>query len=336
MIHLKKLFSGKKPKKWLVTGACGFIGSHLVEALLTYGQDVTAIDNFSNGSRKTLAILKKLKTNGGKFTFFEGDLRDRKFCSEITQKIDVVLHQAAMGSVSRSMKDPLLYLDHNVNGFVNLIVAADQAGVKRFVYASSSSIYGSSQELPKREDRIGYALSPYALTKRIDELYADLFSRIGSMNFVGLRYFNVFGSRQNPNGEYAAVIPRWIEATAQGKSVTIFGDGKTSRDFCFVGNVVEANLLGATVTDKKALNQVYNVGLGKSTSLIDLLGLIQEGVIKVEGSVKKVKPTKKGFRSGDIRHSNADIGKIRKYLKYSGQYDLKAGLDLTIPFYLKS
>jgi len=379
----------KQPKTWLVTGCAGFIGSHLTETLLKLNQNVVGLDNFATGHRRNLELVRKEigEKAWERFHFIRGDIRKLADCYRAfglrprhpalrtqhplpsTQhqkfktlnsrfKIDIVLHQAALGSVPRSIKDPLNTHEVNVTGFVNILMAARDAGVKRFVYASSSSVYGDSTILPKREDRIGHQLSPYAVSKYANELYAWVFGKCYGLETIGLRYFNVFGPRQDPEGPYAAVIPRWIAAVKKGKPVLIYGDGKTSRDFCYVDNAIQANLLAGLTKNKKALDQVYNVACGARTTLNKLYTLIssayrstphtalrtnshpllstQKGsrqwavgsrrMVKKDRSHELIHASKKvylKFRTGDIRHSLADIAKSCKLLSYNPTSQIK-------------
>lgn len=320
-----------KPKRWLVTGAAGFIGSHLVEALLSQGQNVLGVDNFSDGYKENLDEVTCLeKSKQGSFKFIEGDLQNLELCRQICSDIDIVLHQAALGSVPRSITEPINTYGSNVSGFVNILTAAKDAGIRRFVYASSSSVYGDDPVSPKVEGSIGVPLSPYALSKRINEEYADLYSRIYGMECLGLRYFNVFGPRQNPNGAYSAVIPRWFDSIKREESVVIYGDGETSRDFCYVDNVVQANLLAATTTNTLAYGNIFNVGCAQRTTLNDLFHLIRELLY----SKKRFDPVYEPFRSGDIRHSLADISRATCLLGYYPQVDLEEGLSRTMCWYV--
>ena len=327
-----KLALQREPKTWLVTGAAGFIGSHLVEALLNLDQRVVGLDNFSAGKRENLEqIRNSIKpVRWSAFSFIEGDIRDSERCRAACANANFVLHQAAQCSVAGSMADPLLTHEVNVTGFLNLLWAARAAGVKRCVYASSCAVYGDSSEVPSVEERVGNALSPYALSKQIDELYSGIFARSYQFPSVGLRYYNVFGPRQDPNGAYAAVIPRWITALLRNQQPIIYGDGEATRDFCFVEDIVQANLLAATATSTDALNHVYNVGRNESTSLSVLYGLIQQ---KLQRS--KINPSYQNPRSGDIRVSRGDISRARRLLGYEPAVTLSDGLDRTIAWYQK-
>lgn len=315
-------------RRWLVTGAAGFIGSNLVEALLGCGQEVVGIDNFATGHRRNLEGF----TAGGAFRFTEADIRDRDACAAAVEGADVVLHQAALGSVPRSMEDPLASHDANVTGFINLLEAARRAGVPRFVYAASSSTYGDHEALPKCEDITGNPLSPYAATKLIDEIYAGVWARAYGYRATGLRYFNVFGPRQDPDGAYAAVIPKWVAAMVRGEPITINGDGETSRDFCFVANAVQANVLAA-LAGEEAQGEAYNVAVGGRTSLNQLFAMIRDGLERHQVHYA-LEPVYGPFRAGDVRHSEADIGKAAAQLGYLPTHDVAAGLDQALPYYL--
>lgn len=319
---------------WLVTGAAGFIGSNLVETLLDAGQTVVGLDNFSTGHRRNLDELQRLlpAEYAGRFRMIEGDIRDRDQCAAAVEGIDFVLHQAALGSVPRSIDDPMTSHDVNVTGFLNMLDAARAGGVKRFVYAASSSTYGDSPELPKREERIGAPLSPYAVTKLVDELYAAVYARTYGFKATGLRYFNVFGPRQDPNGAYAAVIPKWIAAMVEDAPVTINGDGMTTRDFCYVANAVQANIRAALAGDQ-AQGQVYNVAVGDRTSLLDLFGLIRDGLGEYQLHYRR-DPVMAPFRKGDVRDSQAAIDKARQMLGYAPTHDVGRGLKEALPWYL--
>ena len=314
---------------WLVTGSAGFIGSHLVEALLRHGQRVTSIDNFSTGRRENLDEVERAVGAQAwkRHRFIEGDIADPQACRAACHGVDVVLHQAALGSVPRSIADPLATHRANVTGFVNMLEAAREARA-RFVYASSSATYGDHPALPKSEAAIGAALSPYAVSKHANELYAGVFARCYDMQTIGMRYFNVFGPRQDPEGPYAAVIPRWIRALLTGAPVQINGDGETSRDFCYVANVVQANLLAALTRDPQALNRVYNIAVGESTTLNRLLELLRH-LLNV-----RAEPQYLPFRDGDVRHSLADIGLARARLDYAPTHSLQAGLREALPWYI--
>ena len=301
-----------KPKVWLITGVSGFIGSNLLEQLLKIEQKVIGLDNFSTGKRNNLNEVKKnvSEKQWKKFQFIEGDIRNIDVCREACKSVSYVLHQAALGSVSRSVNNPIETNETNVTGFLNMLIAAQERQVKRFIYAASSSTYGDHVSLPKREDRIGSPLSPYAVTKYANELYANVFNNIYGLESIGLRYFNVFGERQDPTGDYAAVIPKWIAAMINQKDVFINGDGKTSRDFCYVDNVIQANILAALTDDKTSINQVYNIALGSKTSLNELFVLIKSLLSELI-IYYLLEPKYQEFRKGDVRHSLADIKKAK-------------------------
>jgi UDP-N-acetylglucosamine 4-epimerase len=324
-------------RTWLVTGCAGFIGSNLVEALLRLNQWVVGLDNYSTGNQQNLDEVKSLVSPGqwGRFAMSSGDIQDSGVCQRACKGVDFVLHQAALGSVPRSIKEPVVSHASNVSGFLNMLVAARDAGAKRFVYASSSAVYGDSPDLPKVEDRIGRCLSPYAATKRMNELYADVFARCYGVEAIGLRYFNVFGPRQDPDGPYAAVIPRWISAILRREPVFINGDGETSRDFCYVANVVQANLLAATVTKQETVNQVYNVAVNARTSLNELFVLIQDRLGSTQPEIRKLEPTYLEFRPGDVRHSDADIAKAQRLLGYEPTHCIGHGLDEALNWYVE-
>lgn len=318
------------PFTWLVTGAAGFIGSHLVEKLLRLGQSVVGLDNFSTGSQRNLDDVKAALApqEWASFRFLSGDICNPDDCRRACTGVDYVLHQAALGSVPRSIEDPIRSNASNVTGFLNMLVAARDAGVKRFVYAASSSTYGDHPALPKIEEIIGKPLSPYAVTKYVNELYADVFARCYGIETIGLRYFNVFGPRQDPAGAYAAVIPKWIAAILGGEPVYINGDGETSRDFCYVANAVQANLLAATVDDPEAVNQVYNIAVGERTTLNQLFELL-----KLHLSASTAVPVFKSERPGDVRHSQADIKKARRALSYEPTHGVDSGLETAMQWY---
>jgi UDP-N-acetylglucosamine 4-epimerase len=325
------------PNSWLVTGAAGFIGSHLVETLLRLGQTVTGLDNLSTGRAQNLAQVRAAVGPGRwrNFRWIKGDIRDTETCGRVTRSMDYVLHQAALGSVPRSLEDPVQTNDSNVNGFVNLLWAAHVNGVKRFVFASSSSVYGDETTLPQKENKIGRCLSPYALSKRINELYANVFARCYRMETIGLRYFNVFGPRQDPNGAYAAVIPKWIAAMIQNEPVCIHGDGSTSRDFCYVANVVQANLLAATIQNRKATNQIFNIAFGAQTTLTELFNVLRDGLSLTFEHVRGCKPRHGQFRAGDILHSQADIGRAHRLLGYRPTHNAEQGLAEALEWYVR-
>ena len=323
-----------RPARWLVTGAAGFIGSNLVESLLRAGQTVIGLDNFATGHRRNLieAAHGVGEEAAARFTFVEGDIRDRAMCRDIVGGVDHILHQAALGSVPRSIADPLASHDANVTGFINLLDAARLAGVKRFVYAASSSTYGDSMELPKREERIGNPLSPYAATKLIDEIYASVYALSYGIRATGLRYFNVFGPRQDPDGAYAAVIPLWAKAMLLDQEVVVNGDGETSRDFCFIANAVQANIRAALAPDEVQA-EVYNVAVGGRTSLNQLFGLLKDGLAEHQIHYHR-EPRYTDFRAGDVRHTEADISKAAAKLGYRPTQDIEAGLKIALPWYL--
>jgi UDP-N-acetylglucosamine 4-epimerase len=325
----------ERPMRWLVTGSAGFIGSHLLETLLRLGQEVVSLDNFATGHRHNLEEVRALVGEQAwrRHTFLEADICDLDVCRRACEAVDVVLHEAALGSVPRSIADPLLVHATNATGFLNLLIAARDAGVGRFVYAASSSTYGDHPGLPKVEETIGRPLSPYAVTKYVDELYADVFGRCYGVAAIGLRYFNVFGARQDPQGAYAAVIPRWVAAMLNGTPVVINGDGETTRDFCHVNNVVQANLLAAMVADPAAIGQVYNVAVGGRMSLNDLFGTLRDLLIERRASHDIPDPIHQEFRPGDVRHSQADITKARRLLGYEPTHDARSGLRQALPWY---
>jgi UDP-N-acetylglucosamine 4-epimerase len=326
-----------RERRWLVTGSAGFIGSHLLEALLLAGQSVVSVDNFSTGHQANLDDVRARvgETAWARHRFIEGDIRNEQLCTAACEGIELVFHEAALGSVPRSIGDPLATHHTNATGFLNMLVAARDAGVKRFVYAASSSTYGDSQALPKVEANIGRPLSPYAVTKYVNELYADVFARCYGLAAVGLRYFNVFGSRQDPQGAYAAVIPRWFAAMLAAEPCVIYGDGDTSRDFCFVANVVQANLRAALVEDPAALNQVYNIAVGDRTTLSELHAAMAAALHGVNPALQIARPRFDNFRDGDVRHSLADVGKARRLLGYSPTHNLRAGLSEAVGWYAR-
>ena len=322
------------PATWLVTGAAGFIGSHLCQRLLQLGQHVRGLDNFATGHRHNLEALREEAAGAGSFDFQEGDIRSLADCRQAAEGVHYVLHEAALGSVPRSLEDPLLTNASNIDGFVNMLVAARDAGVRRFVYAASSSTYGDHPGLPKVEEEIGKPLSPYAVTKYVNELYADVFGRAYGMQTVGLRYFNVFGPRQDPQGAYAAVIPRWFGELTAGQRCQINGDGETSRDFCYIDNVVQANLLAATVESPEAVNQVYNVAYGGRTTLNALYYGIRDLLSERSPELAALEPVYADFREGDVRHSQADISKAARLLGYTPQYAVEEGLARTATWFM--
>jgi UDP-N-acetylglucosamine 4-epimerase len=324
------------PKTWLVTGVAGFIGSNLLEALLKLGQRVIGLDNLSTGNKANLDEVRGLviPAQWERFRFVEGDITDLASCQIACAGVDFILHQAALGSVPRSMADPLTCHQSNVTGFLNMLLAARDAKVKRFVYASSSAVYGDNPELPKVEEKIGKPLSPYAASKAIDEVYADAFANAYSFGSIGLRYFNVFGPRQDPEGAYAAVIPKWIAALLKRERVQINGDGETSRDFCFIENVVQANLLAATTTRLEAVNQAYNIALGERTTLNELFQSLKSSLRRRDPSLPDAQPNYQDFRPGDVRHSLADIGKAKRLLGYAPTHRMAEGLEVAMNWYV--
>lgn len=322
------------PKTWLITGVAGFIGSNLLETLLKLNQNVVGLDNFATGHQHNLDEVQSLvkPEQWANFKLYEGDIRNFEDCQTACAGVDYVLHQAALGSVPRSIADPITTNAANITGFLNMLTAARDAEVKSFTYAASSSTYGDHPALPKVEDNIGKPLSPYAVTKYVNELYAEVFARTYEFKTIGLRYFNVFGKRQDPNGAYAAVIPKWTAAMIAGDDLFINGDGETSRDFCFIENTVQANILAATANDE-AKNQVYNVAVGDRTTLNDLFNAIK-AALNENGVIYTKDPVYRDFRTGDVRHSQADIRKIRKNLGYEGQYNAKQGIEKAMPWYI--
>ena len=323
-------------RSWLVTGAAGFIGSHLVENLLGLDQTVVGLDNFSTGKRENLEHVRQAvgAARWQKFRFVEGDIRSPDTCNAACASIDVVLHQAGLGSVSRSIDKPQRTHDSNVNGFLNILLAARDAGAARLVYASSSAVYGDHPSLPKVESALGRAMSPYGLSKRINELYADVFAACYGFPSVGLRYFNVFGPRQHPDGAYASVIPAWIGALLRGETAYVYGDGSAARDYCHVDNVVQANLLAATVEDPQALGQAYNVAVGEQTTLNELFELMRALLAQRLAHLRTVRPVYREPRRGDMLLSRADVAKAAQLLGYRPRFDLRSGLVQTIDWYI--
>lgn len=321
---------------WLVTGVAGFIGSNLLEALLKLDQSVVGLDNFATGHQYNLDQVQGLVTPGqwARFRFIEGDIRKLDDCHAACAGVDYVLHQAALGSVPRSLEDPITTNATNIDGFLNMLVAARDANIKRFVYAASSSTYGDHPGLPKVEDRIGNPLSPYAVTKLVNEQYADVFTRAYGFRTIGLRYFNIFGQRQDPNGAYAAVVPKWTAAMMAGEPVWINGDGETSRDFCYIANTVQANLLAAMATSDEATNQVYNVAVGDRTTLNDLFEAIRVLLAPRFKHLATFKPSYRDFRAGDVRHSLADVTKARTLLGYEPSHRIGEGLQEAMDWYV--
>ena len=318
-----------KNKKVLVTGGAGFIGSNLCEALLDKQNKVVCLDNFATGKRENIAGL----LNNGNFTLIEGDIRNLEDCLKASQGVDYILHQAALGSVPRSIKDPITSNDVNVSGFLNMLVAARDNKVKRVVYAASSSTYGDSESMPKVEDIIGRPLSPYAITKYVNELYADIFSKTYGLETIGLRYFNVFGRKQDPNGAYAAVIPKFVSQLMAGDSPVINGDGDYSRDFTYIDNVIQANLLSLVTTNPKAINTVYNVAFGDRNTLNDLMGYLKEYLSSFDSKISNVEVVYGPNRAGDIPHSHASVQKAKDLLKYNPQFTLQQGLKEAVKWY---
>ena len=324
------------PKTWLVTGVAGFIGSNLLETLLKLDQTVVGLDNFATGHQYNLDEVQNLVTpeQWANFKFYEGDIRNFEDCKKVCAGVDYVLHQAALGSVPRSIADPITTNAANITGFLNMLTAARDAEVKSFTYAASSSTYGDHPALPKVEENIGKPLSPYAVTKYVNELYAEVFARTYGFKTIGLRYFNVFGKRQDPNGAYAAVIPKWTASMIKGEDVFINGDGETSRDFCFIENTVQANILAATTQNDEAKNQVYNVAVGDRTTLNDLFNAIQ-AALNENGVTYTKEPVYRDFRVGDVRHSQASINKIENLLGYDPQFVISRGIESAMPWYIK-
>ena len=325
-----------QPKTWLITGVAGFIGSNLLEHLLKLNQRVVGLDNFATGHQHNLDEVKRMVSPGQweLFTFIEGDIRNLDVCHKVCKGVDYVLHQAALGSVPRSINDPVTTNSTNISGFLNMLVAARDAGVQSFTYAASSSTYGDHPALPKVEENIGKPLSSYAVTKYVNELYADVFAKTYGFNTIGLRYFNVFGKRQDPKGAYAAVIPKWSAAMLLGEDVFINGDGETSRDFCFIENAVQANLLAATA-DSNAKNEIYNVAVGDRTTLNDLYRALQ-AALSENGKTYNKAPVYRDFRAGDVRHSQADVSKAFSKLGYEPEYRIANGIAKAMPWYIQN
>jgi len=326
---------------WLVTGVAGFIGSNLLEKLLILNQKVVGLDNFDTGYQHNIdqAIEDAENATGkslsGNFNFINGDIRKLEDCKQACNGVDYVLHQAALGSVPRSIEDPINTNRANIDGFLNMLVAAKDAKVKRFVYAASSSTYGDHPDLPKVEDRIGNPLSPYAVTKVVNELYASVFAKTYGFKVIGLRYFNIFGKRQDPNGAYAAVIPKWVQTILNQEQVIVYGDGETSRDFCYIDNTVQINLLAATTDNDKAVDQVYNVALNDRTSLNTLYQMIEDRLVQRTKNLKRKEPIYRDFRAGDVLHSLADISKAQQLLNYQPKYKIDKGLDESMDWYVQ-
>lgn len=326
----------KRQYHWLVTGVAGFIGSNLLEVLLRLNQKVTGLDNFSTGYHHNLEQVRELVGENAwrNFSLIEGDICELETCANACKGVDYVLHEAALGSVPRSIKDPIRTNESNISGFLNLLVAARDAKVKRFIYAASSSTYGDHPDLPKVESIIGRPLSPYAVTKYVNELYADVFARCYGTESIGLRYFNVFGPRQDSDGAYAAVIPQWIAALIRGQTLHINGDGETSRDFCFIENVVQVNLLAALTENPEAINQIYNVAINERTSLNRLYEMVRALLLEKFPHLRNHKPTYVDFRKGDVRHSQADISKAGKMLGFEPTHRIDEGLKHAMGWYV--
>jgi UDP-N-acetylglucosamine 4-epimerase len=331
------------PKVWHISGVAGFIGCNLLKTILKFDQAVVGLDNFATGYQHNLDQVKETVSGSqwARFHFIEGDIRDIKICKQAmlhpeAGRVDYVLHQAALGSVPRSLEDPLTTNESNISGFLNMLVAARDSEVSRFVYAASSSTYGDHPALPKIEDNIGKPLSPYAVTKLVNEIYADVFTRVYDLQSIGLRYFNIFGAHQDPNGAYAAVIPRWITTMINGEQAHINGDGETSRDFCYVANAVQANLLAATTNNPDALNQVYNVAVGDRTTLNELFDIIRDSLLPRFPNLAYIKPVYREYRPGDVRHSQADISKAYNQIGYNPKYKIKNGIQETINWYIEN
>ena len=334
MKAISGLLAGRR-LRWVVTGSAGFIGSHLLETLLRHEQPVVSVDNFATGKRENLREVERAVGAEAwkRHRFIEGSIADPAVCQAACADADVVLHHAALGSVPRSIADPFATHATNVSGFVNMLLAARDAEA-RFVYASSSATYGDHPGLPKVEDQIGGALSPYAVSKHVNELYASVFARCYGTETIGLRYFNVFGARQDPEGAYAAVIPRWIRAMLIGEPIEINGDGETTRDFCYVANVVQANLRAALTDQPAAVNQVYNIAVGRTTSLKQLFNLLRALLAGERADVHDLQPVYRPFREGDVRHSLADIGRAREHLNYEPGHTLESGLREALSWYI--
>ena len=325
------------PKTWLITGVAGFIGSNLLETLLKLNQTVVGLDNFATGYQKNLDEVQGLVSTEQwqRFSFIEGDIRNFADCQKACTGIDYVLHQAALGSVPRSLANPITTNEVNISGFLNMLTAARDAEVQSFTYAASSSTYGDHPGLPKVEDKIGKPLSPYAVTKYVNELYADVFARSYGFKSIGLRYFNVFGRRQDPDGAYAAVIPKWTASMIKGDTVFINGDGETSRDFCYIDNTVQANILAATTNNFEAMDQVYNVAVGDRTTLNELFNAIQSALADNDVEYTQ-QPSYRDFRPGDVRHSQANVSKAKSLLGYDPQFNISQGIDKAMPWYVSS
>lgn len=325
-------------KTWLVTGCAGFIGSNLLEFLLNHNQKVVGLDNFSTGHRHNLLEVQNSvgRDKSENFTFIEGDISDYKTCLDACKGVDIVLHQAALGSVPRSIENPIRSNNSNITGILNILTAAKDSDIKRFVYASSSSVYGDSKELPKIEERTGKLLSPYAVTKLTAELYGGVFAKTYGMETIGLRYFNVFGRRQEPNGAYAAVIPKWISSLLNDEQVFINGDGETSRDFTYIENVIQMNILSALITNKDAFGEAFNVAVGGRNTLNELYMLINKELEKHVENYKSKDAKYRDFRIGDIRHSNANISKAQSVMGYVPTHDIYQGMEEATQWYVES
>jgi len=336
--RVSALLQRQPPRRWLVTGAAGFIGSNLVEALLAAGQQVIGFDNFSTGHRRNLVEVQRVvgPSAWSGFEMVEADLCDAESCRRATAGVEVVLHQAALGSVPRSLEDPMRSFQSNATGFAQILTAAKDAGVQRFVYASSSSVYGDHPALPKVEAQVGAVMSPYAATKAIDELLAGVFARSYAIQCVGLRYFNVFGPRQDPEGAYAAVVPRWTAGLLRGEAIWVNGDGQTSRDFCYVANAVQANLLAALVPSLPTAHEVFNVAAGRRTTLMELFEAIRVSLEGHLGRSLPAEPQFREFRPGDVRHSLADISRAERLLGYAPTHDVEAGLEAAMRWYVEA
>lgn len=324
------------PKKWLITGVAGFIGSNLLETLLKLDQEVVGLDSFITGHQRNFDEVQNEVTEKqwSNFHFIKGDIRNLEDCEQATKGVDYVLHQAALGSVPRSIEDPIPTNQANIDGFLNMLVASKGANVSSFTYAASSSTYGDHPDLPKVEEKIGNPLSPYAVTKLVNELYAEVFARTYGFKTIGLRYFNIFGKRQDPNGAYAAVIPKWALALLNKEQIFINGEGDTSRDFCFIENAVQMNILGAT-SNEEAKNNVYNVAVGGRTSLNDLFNGMKSVLSKTHSEISEAAVEYRDYRAGDVKHSQADISKAIKNLSYTPSHDINQGLDIALEWYLK-
>ncbi|MGC9195104.1 MAG: SDR family oxidoreductase [Syntrophobacteraceae bacterium] len=327
----------EKPSKWLVTGVAGFIGSNLLEALLELDQYVVGLDNFITGYPRNIEDVKdRVGPKSHRFEFIQGDIRNLDDCRRACAGVDYVLHQAALGSVPRSIDDPVTTNACNVDGFLNMLVAARDSRARRFVFASSSSVYGDSPKLPKSEEEIGNPLSPYAASKLINEVYAAVFSRVYDLGWIGLRYFNVFGKRQDPNGAYAAVIPRWIDTLIKGEAPVINGDGLTSRDFCYIKDVIQCNILAATADNAQACSKAYNVACANRTTLNELMAIIKRSLRMRGFEVDPIEPVYGPFRKGDVLHSLADIARAKNLLDFEPAYSVQTGMEESIDWYVKS